>query len=464
MITVFRVNVLSAQIHKKKVLGYKTQVRVTHCGEVSRTDWAKGSNPYWNEHFVLNNKESFALLELTEKGVFSDDVIAEGVLLLSKYAEASSVDIIIPLFSYNIKVADINIAIDNTKTSNRMSSQKFNKIPSLPQMPAFKTAYSAEPQLVHSVSEEQKEPPQIILESLQEKNGSVKESADVLTYGVQLNDLRFEKMIYTSQNGKQEVFFGKIVSLDRDVAIKVSHCEGNDEFNRVQREAIAICQLSHPNICRVYGTLLDLNNGKLKNLIVLENCQGKSMRKLIEDRAAYRHCFSENEVIRFLKQLISAFAHIQSKNIIHADIKPDNIVVSDTGTAKIIDFGMSLQSYLDIFETAKTLKVGGTILYFSPLQMQAYMLYIQGNNPQCTVKHNPLKSDVFSLGLSFIHLTTMNPPLGLNTFDQNIQARIASVISSIPYSPYIKQTIQQMLIIDENLRPDFITLNSHINP
>lgn len=464
MITVFRVNILSAQIHKKKVLGYKTQVRVTHCGEVFTTDWAKGSNPYWNEHLVLNNKESFALIELIEKGVFNDDVIAEGALLLGKYTEISSVDIIVPLFSYNIKVADINIGIENSKASNRMSSQKYAKIPSLTQLPVIKSSHSADPKLVNCLSEEQKELPQILLDSGEVIEKNVKENTDILTYGVQLSDLSFEKMIYCSQNGKQEVFFGKIESLDRDVAIKVSHCEGNEEFNRVQREAIAISQLSHPNICKVYGTLLDLDNGKLKNLIVLENCQGKSMRKLIEDRASFKHCFSENEVMRFLKQLISAFAHIQTKNIIHADIKPDNIVVSDAGIPKIIDFGMSLQSYLDIFETAKTMKVGGTILYFSPLQMQAYMLYIQGKNPQCTVKHNPLKSDVFSLGLSFIHLTTMNPPLGLNTFDQSIQIRITSAISSIPYSPYIKNIIQQMLIIDENLRPDFITLNSYINP
>jgi len=188
------------------------------------------------------------------------------------------------------------------------------------------------------------------------------------------------------------------------------------------------------------------------------------MRKLIEDRSIVGQRFSENEVTKFLRQLVSAFAHVQSKKIIHADIKPDNIVVSDAGIAKIIDFGMSLQSYVNIFETAKTMKVGGTILYFSPLQIQAYLMYIQGHNPECTVKHNPLKSDVFSLGLSFVHLTMMNPPMGLNSYDQDIEARINAAVNGIQYSEFIRNCIRQMLIVDENLRPDFIALNSIINP
>lgn len=460
MITVFRINIISAKIHKKKVLGYKTLVKVTHCGEVFTTNVAKGSNPYWNEHLTLNSKESFALFELIEKGLFSDEVLAEGILLLENFTQISSADIVIPLFYYNQKVAEINVLVDNNNANSRKLSQKYVKAPSLAQMPALNSAFSADPRLSSNFFEESKEE----VNKSPGKSENIQESLEILTYGVQLSDLVFEKMIYTSQNGKQEVFFGKILSLGQKVAIKVSHCDGNEEFNKVQREAMAISQLSHPNICKVYGTLLDMNGGALKNLIVLEHCQGKSMRKLIEDRSILRQMFSENEVTSFLKQLVSAFAHIQSKKIIHADIKPDNIVVSDTGVAKIIDFGMSLQSYVNIFETAKTMKVGGTILYFSPLQIQAYLMYIQGLNAECTVKHNPLKSDVFSLGLSFIHLTTMNPPMGLNSFDQFIETRIITAINGIRYSEFIKHCIRQMLIVDENLRPDFITLNSIINP
>ena len=136
---------------------------------------------------------------------------------------------------------------------------------------------------------------------------------------------------------------------------------------------------------------------------------------------------------------------------------------SPNGQLKIIDFGISLHGYAELFETSKTLKVGGTILYFSPLQLEGYMQFIQGLNSNCLVRHNPIKSDVFSLGLTFIHLTTLNPPTGLNSLDPGLSGRILNTLASLNYDTKIKNIIEKMLIIDENLRPDFLTLFSELS-
>jgi hypothetical protein len=454
MNSLYTVNVFSGEIFKKKVLGFKTFVTISHCGHCFNTGVAKGNEPFWNHSITLNEKNSFALVFLNEKGVFSDDVIGEGVVMLKQNTSDLSIETKVPLFYYNKKIAEVTLKIEDLMRPSFRNSRKISKLPSSNPLPELKSAQS-DPQYIKNKEE-------FKIQTSEKPQKPKTPPLSLITYGVQLKDIEFDQMIYTSQSGKQEVFIGKIVSLGKKIVIKVSHCEDNEEFNIVQREAMSISQLSHPNICQVYGTLLDTSAGKLKNLIILEFCEGRPLRKVIESRHAAGISFSEAEVLSLLKQLISAFAHIQSKKIIHSDIKPDNIVLSDDGISKIIDFGMSLTNYSDIFETAKTLKVGGTILYFSPLQIRAYLQYIQGQNPECTVKHNPLKSDVFSLGLSFIHLTTMNPPLGLNNFDSELQSRLSNVISRLNYSDFIKGIISDMLTVDENLRPDFFELINKI--
>lgn len=457
MLSLYTVNVISAKIYKKKVLSYKTSIVLNHSGYSFTTSISKGSEPYWNHTITLNEKASFAHIALVEKGFFSDEVIAEGILMLKDRQGDWASEANIPLFSYNKKIADVLLRVEDLMRSSLRQSRKISKLPSNNPLPQLKSAKS-DPQYLKTGQEESKNN---LTPNLEARSNTI--PLNLITYGVQLSDVQFDSMIYASQSGKQEVFLGKIKSLGKKIVIKVSNCDNNDEFNRVQREAMAISQLSHPNICQVYGTLLDISGGHLKNLIILEFCEGKHLRSIIEQRHATGNFFSEQEILSLLKQTLSAFAHVQSKKIIHSDIKPDNIVFSDDGVAKVIDFGMSLHSYIDIFETAKTLKVGGTILYFSPLQIQAYMLYIQGLNPDCTVKHNPLKSDVFSLGLSFIHITTLNPPLGLNSLDIGLNERLCNLINGLNYNDFIKRIISEMLTIDENLRPDFIELNNKIN-
>lgn len=455
----------SATIYKKNYLGsFKTYVELNLGGNRTESVVSKGNTPEWNQTFNLQKTtERFILISLYDKGLFSNKLLGEGLVQLENKTLFTNNSFKISVYRYNVKIADIvfNIYIDAPLF--RPQSQVFKKQP--PEMlrkePKSELNVMPVPSLIlrPSTAESNNKYDKGSPEIPSKKSREIK----LIANGIQLSDLVYDKMIYANQSGKQEVYLGRIKTDNTPIAIKVSYCDGNEEFNLVQREALALSQLSHPNICKVYGTLLDMTGNKLKNLIVLERCEGISLRHEIENRAKDNRFFTETEVIEFIKCLISAFAHIQSKHIVHSDIKPDNIVISARGNLKIIDFGISLHGYSDLFETTKTLKVGGTVPYFSPLQLQGYLGYIQGVNPTCLVRHNPLKSDVYSLGLSFIHLTTLNPPNGLNNLDDRLEDRILSTIYTIPYGETVKQTIKKMMAIDEHSRPDFISLNSELN-
>lgn len=286
---------------------------------------------------------------------------------------------------------------------------------------------------------------------------------DILTSGIKISDIYFEQQIYRNESGKVEIHLGSVGPQRLKVAVKITYCTSSEEFNNVMREALTMCQLNHPNICKVYTTLLDSRDGRLNNLLVMEKCEGGDLAKEIETRSTILNFWSEVELFSTFKNLIEAFSLMQSRNIVHSDIKPPNLAFTPEKIIKIIDFGISLHDNFELFkETTRTFKVGGTVPYFSPLQLDAYMGYIRGSNPSATVRHNPFKSDVFGLGLTFLHMASLKQPIGLNDNNNDLPHRIEVSIASVPYTDRIKFILSTMLTINETNRPDFLQLSDII--
>ena len=271
---------------------------------------------------------------------------------------------------------------------------------------------------------------------------------------IELENISFTKKLYESQSGKQEVYVAYLVPSKLQVAVKVNHCQNLDEFNRVQREALAMFQLSHPNVCKIYASLLDCRKERLDNLLVMEKCEGLDLGQEISKRAKLGFFWEETQLWNYFLQLIDVFQEMQLKNIVHSDIKPQNLMLGPSSTIKVIDFGISLQGYSEFFKSSAGFRLGGTLPYFSPLQLQGYLKFLKGNNPSGTVHHNPFKSDVFSLGLTFLHMASLELPESLNKYP----SRVAPAIASLGYSDKVKWLLSWMLEFKEPSRPDFLEL------
>ena len=94
--------------------------------------------------------------------------------------------------------------------------------------------------------------------------------------------------------------------------------------------------------------------------------------------------------------------------MIHGDIKPRNLFLSNEGKLKIGDFGESRHGLHAL--VTRTYQVSGTVIYFSPLLFKAYLDIIKGKNPSGNIRHNPVKSDVYSLGLTILHMASLAKP------------------------------------------------------
>ena len=173
--------------------------------------------------------------------------------------------------------------------------------------------------------------------------------------------------------GMGEVWKARDTRLDRTVAIKRMKAEHTERF---KREARAIAALNHPHICQIYDVGSDY--------LVMEYVDGAPIKSRLPVL----------EAIRLAIQIASALEEAHSKGIIHRDLKPGNILITQRGEAKLLDFGLAKLEEPGLRSDAfSTLTVGlteagvvvGTAAYMSPEQAQGLTV--------------DTRSDIFSFGL-----------------------------------------------------------------
>ncbi|MGN0709849.1 MAG: Stk1 family PASTA domain-containing Ser/Thr kinase [Anaerovoracaceae bacterium] len=200
---------------------------------------------------------------------------------------------------------------------------------------------------------------------------------------------RYELIEKIGEGGMAVVYKAKDRLLSRYVAIKilrpefVKDAQFVDSFRKESQQAAA---LQHPNIISVY----DVGQEGSIYYIVMELVDGRPLSDIIKERAPMDY----KEVIRISRQVASALSLAHKNNIIHRDIKPHNIMITDDGTAKLGDFGIA--KAISDSTLTETSKVIGSVHYFSPEQARGQ--YVDE------------KSDIYSLGIVMYEMLTGRVP------------------------------------------------------
>ncbi len=200
---------------------------------------------------------------------------------------------------------------------------------------------------------------------------------------------RYELIEKIGGGGMAVVYKARCRLLNRYVAVKILRLEfTNDEefIKRFQVEAQSAASLSHPNIVSIY----DVGQQENIHYIVMEFIEGITLKEYI----AKKKCLSWRETVNIAEQICSAIEHAHSKNIIHRDIKPHNIMLTSDGIAKVTDFGIARAvSSSTITMVGSTI---GSVHYFSPEQARGG--YVDE------------KSDLYSLGITMYEMATGKLP------------------------------------------------------
>ena len=222
------------------------------------------------------------------------------------------------------------------------------------------------------------------------------------------------------------VYLAHDLILDRDVAVKILRGDLADDekfVRRFQREAIAASSLSHPNIVEMY----DVGEDDGKYYIVMEYVEGKTLKSLIKKRGS----LTLPEVIDIMLQLTSAISCAHDSNIIHRDIKPQNVLIKEDGLVKITDFGIAMA--LNSNELTQTNSVMGSVHYLPPEQANG--------------KGSTQKSDIYSLGIVMFELLTGQLPFkGENAVEIAIKQMKTQIPSVCSINKLIPQSVENIIL------------------
>ncbi|WP_236785265.1 Stk1 family PASTA domain-containing Ser/Thr kinase [Anaerococcus ihuae] len=211
--------------------------------------------------------------------------------------------------------------------------------------------------------------------------------------------------------------------LQRDVAIKIlkdQYAEDDEFVKKFSNEAMSAARLTHVNIVSVYDIGEDLIEGKKIHYIVMEYVDGETLK----DKIDREKILSNHDIVDYSIQIAQALNQAHSSNIIHRDIKPQNILMDKYGLLKVTDFGIArVSTNATITYTSSIL---GTVHYISPEQAKG--------------KFVDEKSDLYSLGVVMYEMATGKVP-----FDADNSVGIAVMhIQDEPESP---------IKLNENLSP-----------
>ena len=189
--------------------------------------------------------------------------------------------------------------------------------------------------------------------------------------------------------GMANVFLARDLILDREVAIKVLRYDFlNDQsaIRRFQREMLASTELVHPNIVTVY----DAGQEGETQFLVMEYVKGMDMKRYIQTQYPIPY----DRIVDIMQQILSAVTLAHQHRIIHRDLKPQNILIDESGTVKITDFGIAVAlSETSITQTNSML---GSVHYLSPEQARGSMATNQ--------------SDIYAIGIILYEMLTGKVP------------------------------------------------------
>ena len=259
--------------------------------------------------------------------------------------------------------------------------------------------------------------------------------ADVLVG--RMLDRRYHVRSRIAHGGMATVYLATDTRLDREVALKVMHADlarDADFVGRFIGEAKSVAKLSHPNIVGVYDQGAD---GQYLYL-AMEYVPGRTLRELMRERG----WLPWQEALAIIDPMLAGLAAAHQAGIVHRDVKPENVLITDDGRVKVVDFGLARASAA--VGNTRAGMIIGSVAYISPEQV--------------TGAPSDARSDVYAAGIVLFEMLTGRQPF---TGDVPLTVAYAHVNSDVPpvsslvggLPPGVDQLVRAATSRDPQVRP-----------
>jgi tRNA A-37 threonylcarbamoyl transferase component Bud32 len=219
---------------------------------------------------------------------------------------------------------------------------------------------------------------------------------------------RYKLEAKLGSGGMSTVYLARDTTLDRQVAVKVMHREMSEQADQLQRfrqEARAVAKLSHPNVVAV----IDAGEDGGHPYIVFEYVEGETLKQRINRIGA----LDAQEALAYAIEIARGLTVAHARNMVHRDIKPQNVLIDSEGRAKLTDFGISRQLEQD--GMTATGRVLGTTDYVAPEQAMGHPV--------------DQRSDIYSLGVVLYEMLVGQVPF---TADSQVGVAMKHVNEELP--------------------------------
>lgn len=228
-----------------------------------------------------------------------------------------------------------------------------------------------------------------------------------------------------ARGGMATVYRARDTRLDRPVALKIMYphlAESTDFVARFRREARAAAKLTHPGVVAVY----DQGSAQGSSYLVMELIKGPNLRTYLRSQG----CLTVGEALKITKEILQALAAAHRSGLIHRDVKPENVLLPETGQVKVADFGLARAA--SEVTAATTGSILGTVAYLSPET-------VSGTAADSRV-------DVYATGIMLFELLAGVPPF---SGDSPIQIAYAHVHEDVPHiketEPWVPQPVDDLI-------------------
>lgn len=245
--------------------------------------------------------------------------------------------------------------------------------------------------------------------------------------GTILNE-RYQLQATLGTGGMAQVFRALDTMLERPVAVKILKTDVSRDpqaQERFRQEAKAIANLTHPNIV----TLHDFGYDQGALFFVMEYLPGSNLKQMIKQKGSY----TPFEALPIMIQVCSGLGFAHRTNVVHCDVKPHNVIVTDDRRVKVTDFGIARVIQNTEHEEQVEEVVWGSPLYFAPEQAM-------GKQPSPA-------SDVYSAGVTFYEMLTGRPPFVAKTAERLARLHIEETPADPrTYAPGIPEELSRVII------------------
>ena len=263
------------------------------------------------------------------------------------------------------------------------------------------------------------------------------------------------------EGSNANVYLIKDKKTNEEFALKKMVCQEFEDLVKIKKKLELINSLNHDNIMKVHKIQFKCLDFTTYAINTIMDKAITDWSNEIKQRAKNNRYYTEKELINIAKQVIDGLAFLQTNNIAHRDIKPQNILIFPHNIYRIADLGEMIE---DIRNTDKQLTIRGSASFLSPALKNG----LEHNKSE--VKHNVYKSDVFSLGYCFLYALSLNMDIleqarefwGGNKDNKNIEIDIKKYIGNNRYSNQFIDFISKMIVEDETKREDFLGLKKEL--